>query len=47
VGLMLSSSISLTRWIPYALLSRALPAQRVQRRFARWLGNERVDVHGL
>jgi hypothetical protein len=46
VGLMLSSSISLTRWIPYAL-GRALQAQSVQRRFARWLSNERLDVHGL
>lgn len=46
VGLMLSSSISLTRWIPYAL-GRALQAQSVQRRFARWLNNKRIDVHGL
>lgn len=46
VGLMLSSSISLTGWIPYTL-GRALQAQSVQRRFARWLNNERVDVHGL
>ena len=46
VGLMLSSSISLTRWIPYAL-SRALQAQSVQRRFARWLNNKRIDVHSL
>ena len=46
VGLMLSSSISLTRWIPYAL-GRALQAQSVQRRFARWLINDHIDVHGL
>ena len=46
VGLMLSSSISLTRWIPYAL-GRALQAQSVQRRFARWLNNEHIDGHGL
>ena len=44
VGLILSSSISLTGWIPSAI-SRALQAQSVQRRFARWLGNDRLDVH--
>ena len=46
VGLILSSSISLTGWIPYTL-GRALRAQSVQRRFARWLDNDRLDVHGL
>jgi hypothetical protein len=46
VGLILSSSISLTGWIPYAI-SRALQAQSVQRRFARWLDNDRLDVHFL
>jgi hypothetical protein len=46
VGLIVSSSISLTRWIP-STLSRALQAQRVQRRFARWLDNDRLDVHLL
>ena len=46
VGLILSSSISLTGWIPYTL-SRALQAQSVQRRFARWLDNDRLDVHLL
>jgi Transposase DDE domain len=46
VGLILSSSISLTGWIPYAI-SRALQAQSVQRRFARWLANDRLDVHIL
>lgn len=44
VGLILSSSISLTGWIPYTI-SRALQAQSVQRRFARWLDNDRLDVH--
>ena len=44
VGLILSSSSSLTRWIP-STISRALQAQSVQRRFARWLDNERLDVH--
>lgn len=43
VGLMLSASISLTGWIPYAL-GRALQAQSVQRRFARWLHNEHINV---
>jgi hypothetical protein len=46
VGLILSSSISLTGWIPYTI-SRALRAQSVQRRFARWLDNDRLDVHLL
>jgi len=46
VGLMLSSSISLTTWIPYAL-GRALQAQSVQRRFARWLYNDRLEVDDL
>lgn len=46
VGLILSSSISLTGWIPYTI-SRALQAQSVQRRFARWLDNDRLDVHFL
>ena len=46
VGLILSSSISLTGWIPYPI-SRALQAQSVQRRFARWLANDRLDVHLL
>jgi hypothetical protein len=46
VGLMLSSSISLTSWIPSAL-GRALQAQSVQRRFARWLDNDRLKVHDL
>lgn len=46
VGLILSSSISLTGWIPYTL-GRAWQAQSVQRRFARWLDNDRLDVHDL
>ena len=46
VGLMLSSSISLTTWIPYAL-GRALLAQSIQQRFARWLHNDRLKVHDL
>ena len=46
VGFIWSSSSSLTKWIPYAL-GRALQAQRVQRRFARWLYNDRLQVHDL
>ena len=46
VGFILSSSSSLTKWIPYAL-GRALQAQSVQRRFARWLYNDRLQVHDL
>ena len=45
-GLILSSSVSLTSWIPY-VISRALQAQSVQRRCARWLDNERLDAHVL
>jgi hypothetical protein len=46
VGLILSSSLSLTGWIP-STISRALQAQSGQRRFARWLDNGRLDVHVL
>jgi len=46
VGLSLSSSISLTSWMP-STISRALQAPRVPRRFARWLDNDRLDVHLL
>jgi hypothetical protein len=46
VRLMLSSSIGLTGWIPYTI-SRALQAQSVQRRFARWPDNDPLDVHLL
>ena len=43
---MVSSSISLTHGIPYAI-SRVLRAQSVQRCFARWLSNERIQAHEL
>lgn len=46
VGLIESEKIGLTRWIPYAEV-RAQLAQSVQRRFQRWLENERIEVHGL
>lgn len=46
VGLIESEKIGLTSWIPYAQV-RAQMAQSVQRRFQRWLENERIAVHGL
>lgn len=46
VGLIESEQIGLTRWIPYAEV-RAQMAQSVQRRFQRWLENERIDVNSL
>lgn len=45
-GLILSEKISLTAWIPY-VQSRAEIAQSVQRRFSRWLHNERIKVNDL
>jgi hypothetical protein len=46
VGLMQSRLISLTAWTPY-VHSRAVYAQSTVRRFARWLANDRIDVHAL
>jgi Transposase DDE domain len=46
VGLIQSGTISLTAWVPY-VHSRAVYAQSTVRRFARWLENERIDVHAL
>jgi Transposase DDE domain len=46
VGLMQSGKISLTAWVPY-VHSRAVYAQSSVRRFARWLENDRIDVHAL
>jgi Transposase DDE domain len=46
VGLMQAGTISLTAWAPY-VHSRAAYAQSTVRRFARWLENERIDVHAL
>ena len=46
VGLIESGNISLTAWAPYRH-SRAVYAQSTVRRFARWLANERIDVHAL
>ena len=46
VGLIPSGKISLTAWVPY-VHSRAVYAQSRVRRFARWLENDRIDVHAL
>jgi hypothetical protein len=46
VGLMESGLISLTSWAPF-VHGRAVFAQSSVRRFARWLDNERIDVHKL
>ena len=46
VGLIWSSSSSVTKGIPYAL-GRALQAQSGHRRFARWLYNDRLESHDL
>jgi Transposase DDE domain len=46
VGLLQSRVISLTAWPPY-VQSRAVYAQSLVRRFARWLQNQRIDGHGL
>ena len=46
VGLIQSGKIALDAWTPY-VISRAVYAQSTVRRFRRWLGNERIDVHRL
>ena len=46
VGLILSEKVSLSAWVPY-VTSRAQYAQSTVRRFARWLDNERLQVHEL
>jgi len=46
VGLVQSGKISLTAWVPY-VHSGAVYAQSSVRRFARWLENDRIDVHAL
>jgi hypothetical protein len=45
-GLIQSGMISLTAWAPY-VVSRAVYAQSTVRRFARWLDNQRIEVHHL
>jgi hypothetical protein len=46
VGLIQSSCVSLTAWVPF-VKGRARYAQSTQRRFARWLANPRVEVQAL
>lgn len=46
VGLIQSGKISLTAWAPY-VHGRAVYAQSTVRRFARWLNNDRIEVHPL
>jgi hypothetical protein len=46
VGLIEAGCVSLTAWVPF-VTGRACYAQSTQRRFARWLGNPRVEVHML
>jgi len=46
VGLILSRTIHLTQWIPFAS-GRWLFAQSVQRRFSRWLDNDEIDTQKL
>jgi Transposase DDE domain len=46
VGLIQAGNISLTAWVPY-VHSRAVFAQSTVRRFARWIENDRIDVHAL
>ena len=43
---MLTGLISLTPWVPF-VHGRTVYAQSGVRRFARWLANERIDVHKL
>ena len=44
VGLIHSGCVSLTAWVPF-VTSRARYAQSTPRRFARWLQNQRIEVH--
>lgn len=46
IGLIEAEKIGLTSWIPFAEV-RAKLAQSVQRRFVRWLENERIEVNQL
>ena len=46
VGVIESEKIGITSWIPFAEV-RAQMAQSVQRRFVRWLENERIEVNEL
>jgi hypothetical protein len=46
VGLIRSEKISLTAWVPY-VESRTKYAQSTQRRFQRWIYNDRINVGEL
>ncbi len=46
VGLIRSEKISISAWVPY-VESRAFYAQSTQRRFQRWIYNDRINVHEL
>ena len=46
IGLMLSSSVNLTKWIPYSS-GRGKIAQSIQRRYIRWLDNSNINVMEL
>ena len=45
IGLIWSGKISLTEWVPYTVTT-ALAAS-TQRRFSRWLHNERIEMNSL
>jgi hypothetical protein len=47
VGLILSKTVNLTEWIPFAEKTRAKIAQSIQRRYRRWLENFHIDVNQL
>ena len=46
VGLIHAGSISLCAWTPF-VVSRAQYSQSTQRRFRRWLDNDKIEVHAL
>jgi hypothetical protein len=46
VGLIHAGSMSLCAWTPF-VVSRAQYSQSTQRRFRRWLENEKIEVHAL
>jgi hypothetical protein len=47
MGLILSKTVNLTEWIPFAEEVRAKIAQSLQRRYRRWLENFHIDVNQL
>jgi hypothetical protein len=47
MGLILSKTVNLTEWIPFAEEVRAKIAQSLQRRYRRWLENFPIDVNQL